>query len=457
MGRKLKGKKPLPLWRRILLGLVVTAMALLAVLILISYVEERRFGAEIVKVRQAGEPVTFLDLRADFNQGGTDEDASDYYADALGGMRPEDVEDLKRVNIFYRKNISSLPASQFPSEVRDKITKNLAKVQPMLERFDKGAGLPLSGFDMGIEQGMQVCRSRLDRVESAFFLLSLRTLDLLLNGEDDAAVSSSISMLRMLRIFDFYPVMILHRAKLLLARLACEDITLLLAHGRPSEKSLAKLQQVMLEIIPSDALEKTFFAERVYQIEIARNLVPENIASQFLDDNIPNLPERLSQPVSRWTRLRLHRASVRYLRDMARLITASRLPWPEPIDALVGDASRPDEKASKLITNGTALARFTGQMLAFVRCSILAVAVERYRLSHGELPGSLNEIAPAYIDAIPLDPFMGQKLLYSPEVESYVIYSVGINRQDDGGSIITKEGEERPQDLGFRIGLPGIE
>ena len=276
-------------------------------------------------------------------------------------------------------------------------------------------------------------------------------------GEDDAAVNSAISMLKMVRIFDTHPVMVLHGAKLAFVGLACNDIILLLGYGRHSEKSLAELQQVLSETIASNALERMFFAERVYQTEIGRNLIPEHIASRFLQDKVPDLPERLSLPASRWARLRLRQASVRYFHDMAQSITASRRPWPEPLDAMVYDVPASKEKPSNVLSSSTAFIRLTGKILALVRCTILAVAIERYRLSRGELPGSSNDLSPPYIDSIPLDPFTGKKLLYKRDGETYLVYSVGINRRDDDGSIMPSADGESAQDLGFRIRFRELE
>ena len=451
MSETLKKKQPLPWWRRILLGLVLIAMALLAAFMLISYLAERQLGAEIVRISQAGEPITFLDLQAELEPSSTGEDASAYYAEALRSIRPDDLENLMRVNIFYRRNMLSLPASQFPGDVREEITQNLANFQPVLEKFDKGANLPLCRFDIGIEQGMQVYQTRLRHVRTAVALLSLRTSHLVLHGEDDAAVNSVISILKMIRIFDPHPTMALHGAKIASVGLACEDICLILELARPSEKSLAKLQKILSETIPANVLERMFFAERVYRIETARNLIPENIVLRFLQDKAPDLPERLPLPASRRGRLLVRHKSAQYLREMAQLIAAARRPWPEPLDIIVGNGNESTEKSSGLISSAAVFVRFTGETLASVRCTILAIAIERYRRSHGELPGSLDELFPIYIDSMPLDPFTGKKLLYSCDGETYVVYSVGINRQDDNGSIIPEADQKSPQDRGLRI------
>ena len=70
-----------------------------------------------------------------------------------------------------------------------------------------------------------------------------------------------------------------------------------------------------------------------------------------------------------------------------------------------------------------------------------AVAVERWRLAHpGRLPDALSELVPAYLTAVPLDPFDGQPVRYKKLPVGYVVYSVGTGWTDQGertGSAIT--------------------
>jgi len=448
---KLKEKQPLPWWRRISLGLVLTAIVLLTVSMPVSYLAGRQLGAEIVKVSQAGEPLTFADLQAELEPSSTGEDAARYYAEALQSIGQKDLTNLARINATYREDIISTPADQLPDEMREKITQTLATFQPALEKFDKGTDIPLSRFDIGLEQGVEVCITGLNRVRTAVSLLSLRTLDLILRGQGDAAVNSVISTLQIMRIFDSHPTMVVQTVKVGCAGLTCDDIHLLLERGRPSEESLAKLQKVLSQTIPANVLERMFLAERVYQMEIARNLIPEKIASQLLDDNVPDLPERSSLPSSYWARLRMRQKLVRRFQDMTGLITTARRPWPEPLDEIIGNALEPAGKPGRLLPRASLLVHLTAGTLAATRCAMLTVVIERYRRSHGELPGSLDDIAPPDIDAIPSDPFTGNKLLYSHDEEGYVVYSTGINRQDDSGSVEPKADEKSPLDWGFRI------
>ncbi len=70
----------------------------------------------------------------------------------------------------------------------------------------------------------------------------------------------------------------------------------------------------------------------------------------------------------------------------------------------------------------------------------IACALERYRLARGVYPGSLDALAPAYIDALPHDIMNGQPYHYQLRPDgTYLLYSVGWNQIDDGGKVVFKK------------------
>lgn len=451
MGNTETEKQPLPKWRCILLVLVLMAMVSLAAFMFVGYFIGRQLGKEIVKISQADEPVTFADLQPVPVLGVIGNEAAVNYVEVLSSIPPGDSENLRRIRIFYHKNIVSLPPIQLPADTREKVGKNLLALKPLLEKLDTSAELPLSSFDIGVEHGMEIYKARLDSVRASVLLLSLRTLESILSGDGDAAANSIISSLKLMRIFDFKPTMTVYTAKILFITQLCQDIHTMLEHSRPSDKSLLKLQQALSEVIGPDALERMFYAERVYQIELGRNLIPGKVSSRLLQQEVPDLPERLSLPRSSWGRLRLRQLATKFLRDMALLITSVRHPWPEPLDTIAENLRASEEKSNNLITNSATTINITAETYAFVRCITLAIAVERYRRTQGQLPNSLDNVIGTYIDSVPLDPFTGKKLLYNFDKEGYAVYSAGINRKDDGGSVIRKPDQAVRLDHGIRI------
>lgn len=66
--------------------------------------------------------------------------------------------------------------------------------------------------------------------------------------------------------------------------------------------------------------------------------------------------------------------------------------------------------------------------------TVVALALERYRLSQGEYPASLQALAPEWIQRVPDDVFTGKPLLYRRESSGvFVLYSTGPNGADDNG------------------------
>jgi hypothetical protein len=83
-----------------------------------------------------------------------------------------------------------------------------------------------------------------------------------------------------------------------------------------------------------------------------------------------------------------------------------------------------------------------------------ALACERYRLSQGKWPSSLDALVPVYLPAIPVDPFSGKPLLYRLLPDGVVIYSVGANGVDDQGDVLETSGS--PKDRGTRFFNPEL-
>ncbi len=90
---------------------------------------------------------------------------------------------------------------------------------------------------------------------------------------------------------------------------------------------------------------------------------------------------------------------------------------------------------------------------ALTRCSIVAVAMERFRLANNRWPDTLQELTPRYLQAIPLDPFDGQPLRLVAKGTYRIVYSIGPNLVDDGGTFKPKPGADG-MDLGFILHDP---
>jgi hypothetical protein len=95
------------------------------------------------------------------------------------------------------------------------------------------------------------------------------------------------------------------------------------------------------------------------------------------------------------------------------------------IDAWLG--ARPTQWGEKLLD------RSLKRRDVELRLLIADLAVRQYLHERGQAPGTLDELMPSYLPAVPIDPFSGKPLIYRVQDDGFVIYSVGPDGKDDGG------------------------
>jgi hypothetical protein len=72
---------------------------------------------------------------------------------------------------------------------------------------------------------------------------------------------------------------------------------------------------------------------------------------------------------------------------------------------------------------------------AAVNLARTGVALEQHRLAQGEYPQTLEALAPRFINRVPQDPIGGQPFRYRlTQDKHFILYSLGWNGKDDGGS-----------------------
>jgi len=86
--------------------------------------------------------------------------------------------------------------------------------------------------------------------------------------------------------------------------------------------------------------------------------------------------------------------------------------------------------------------------------ALVSVALEHYRRQEGRFPDSLDASTPRYLPSIPRDIFDGEPIRYARRGDSYVLYSIGGDGDDDGGApALDNQGDRdsRVMRLGGRV------
>jgi len=87
--------------------------------------------------------------------------------------------------------------------------------------------------------------------------------------------------------------------------------------------------------------------------------------------------------------------------------------------------------------------------VAALRLVMAELAVRGYAAKNGKPPTALVELVPAWLPAVPLDPFSNGPLVYRVTTNAFLLYSVGPDGKDDQGTPLMR-GEMEKGDL-----LPG--
>lgn len=75
----------------------------------------------------------------------------------------------------------------------------------------------------------------------------------------------------------------------------------------------------------------------------------------------------------------------------------------------------------------------------------IGLALELYHREHGKWPETLAELSPKYLPTLPADPITGKPLHYKVVGDRPIVYSVGVDGDDDGGRIAkSKDGVSQP-------------
>jgi len=193
-----------------------------------------------------------------------------------------------------------------------------------------------------------------------------------------------------------------------LARLQLRALQRLLEEAEPSASALEDLARWIAENREPDAPHAILLAELKHGNAALARLEAGDI------DETP--AEGMSRRFRLLLRSRLGRpfvrlARARYLQHMDELLEVQDGPRPQP--------PRPEPPASsrwavadRLVyqfTNGLNFAVHSrDEFVGHLGAAEVAVALRRFRLDHGAYPDELSALVPAYLDAMPINPFTGR-------------------------------------------------
>jgi hypothetical protein len=406
-----------------------------------DFIELRRLIREIERIQAIGEPVSVRNSGAPSRNEGK---AGSYYLAAsllTLGVRP------RTVIAPFLEGLADRTSDMSPLLKRaEPLQQLVADSERALSLADYASEVDFTGFPAGTEYNYRTAG-----LAALSGVLTARTLSLSASGQGEKAVISAISGLRVRRAFrdTGWPYA------------GNDEIGALLSLCQPSAEALRRLQ---LELEQEQRLADPAAILLRQRADYIEALWHRYYGVSPLMPRTYYLPMR--SLIETFARPWITHQAVATLNLWAELIHVARLPWPQRAQASTAlleryrDQPRPIGSLAIFVNGGSLpIALFSQAMFADAAVvddsSRVALAIERYRRDHqGRLPSQLPDLSPAYVADIPIDPFSGSPLLFRERPGSYVVYSVGPDRRDDGGEVNLGHqgaGGTRSADVGVKV------
>ncbi|HSY17326.1 MAG TPA: hypothetical protein VK815_03290 [Candidatus Acidoferrales bacterium] len=335
----------------------------------------------------------------------------------------------------------------------------LSKYDATVEELRQAAQLPECRFPLNYDADdpAEIYLPHLAALKRSSRLLELRALAELENGESDKALADVMLTLRLSEHVQREPTLIGMLVRIAMTDIAMQPVYEGLAKHRWTDAQLAAMEAEMAKIdfladfTFSMRCERAFaggildYISRKDRVKRYDNLTsyqsfdeagkaPESpMKGFFLRVEICLMPQGWFE-LNKLTIARMHETWLLHITDPEKHQVMPQMVIPQqwqPVNTLFNIFAR--ELIPELPNSAKKSAR--GQMT--VDLARTAMALERYRLAHGEYPETLDGLAPQFIAQVPHDVIGGGPLKYRRTSDGlFVLYSIGWNEKDDGGVMV---------------------
>jgi hypothetical protein len=357
------------------------------------------------------------------------------------------------------------PARPGPELLVD-LRAELAALAPAVAAARRVAKMPKGRHEVRVES--LVLDPPLEETEGTRRLARLLQLDIALRAEEgdaDGALESCRAIVNTGRSIGDEPFVVSQLVRISLDGAGILGIQRALAQGEPSEAALAETEALLADEARGPIMLFGLRGERAGFSDMMEKLKTGELSFDELADS----PGGRS---SKDSGMDLHQSGIFFASNHAigleflnRYVTIAGLP-PEEQPALLGRIEAEVQPPRNILgaLPGTIAYSFLIPINvscgADVRarseldCALVMLASERYRRSRGRWPESADALVPAFLDRIPTDPYGGGPIRLGRVEDGLVVYSVGPDREDDGGRLAPRHLPTSQDDFGYRLWDP---
>lgn len=267
-------------------------------------------------------------------------------------------------------------------------------------------------------------------------------------GDADGAMESCRALLNAYRSVGDDPFLTTQYVRYFGHSALVETLERVLAQGQPSDAALKELQTALASEIAAPSLWHGLRGERagfhrfmqaLAEGKTSAAAVPGKGAGFDLYGLVPGHHKK---------------EHGRLLLLLSEMVEAAKLPLHEQEAAFASIDARISVVGSwpaLLVPNAGRIAGAYRRSQAHLRCAMIAMAAERYRIARKDWPKTLEDLVSAkLLDAVPDDPFVAGPIKLRRRADGITIYSLGFDGVDNDGNIDHDRSERVP---GFDIGL----
>jgi hypothetical protein len=249
-------------------------------------------------------------------------------------------------------------------------------------------------------------------------------------------------MVYLARTLETEPILVSHLVRMGILNMAVQSLEWTLNRRSFDQGELGRLTAVFTDCERTNLVARALIGERAVNIPYFRMSAAEALRIRRSEEGESAPPQRMlpGKPAPLMMTGFFERDLDFFLDAMQTNITIAELPPPRSLAAetsmeeVSAAASRHHYMLSSMLLPGlTRAVSREAQCLARIRCARVALAVERFRQLHGQLPEKLSDLSSDELGGVPLDPFDGEAVRYKVIPKGYVVYSVDRDGHDDGG------------------------
>ncbi|HZL14430.1 MAG TPA: hypothetical protein VFC85_09865 [Verrucomicrobiae bacterium] len=433
--------------KRIFLIIGVAVFALFVLLVVSLYWRGKLamdVDAKVQEIRDAGLPTNGKELNAYYSAVPDSENAALVMTQAFALMR--DFSDSRSNEIA---NFKTPARGQLLTPEQKKLLSGYVEMNSdALDKMREAIKLSESRYPVDYTPGPGTLLPHLGKLKKLAVIVRYKSFLESESGDTTNAVASIENLIEMAQTLDQEPDIIAQFVRIALIAIAENSLEHGLNISGLNESELVGLASKFSSAEKDNLMVRALIGDRADHVpvfQLARSRSKSSVeliegAQQVGGFSTPALDAWLIREPRFFRSIGFWDRDFSYFLDvMETNIALDNFPPPQSLVA-ADNLKRAEEKAgekrcylSKLLLPPPNVVVNEAKNLAYLRTTIAAIAVERFRVAHGQLPENLNELVPQFISAVPLDPFDGQPLRYHRLTKGYVIYSIGSDGHDDGG------------------------